>query len=242
LRLFFPFLKKEKALDPIISPASLCGKYYFVWEDEQLGQEFRPEAKDRGVLTITCAGEPTLDNISGSVSFFKIRGLFKGLSPKHVYDGDEEIPNCWAFRKSKLHGGHQRYKSSDFADADDDADQDTHWISPLKVLDDRGQPFVEFVYEEGWSGCCPQYLVWIGKKQVDGGQPEGLSADEKMRLGMGMEVEELEKIMKQESESKDLLPTSEPTSESSGTNKRKADEDDDREEKLPLKAPKLEDV
>jgi len=178
------------------------------------------------------------------VSFLQVQGPFKGLSAKRVYDGDEEIPNCWAFRRSKLHGGHQRYKSSDFADADDDADQDTHWISPLKVLDDRGQQFVEFVYEEGWSGCCPQYLVSIAKKQVDGGQPEGLSADEKKkkRLGMGMEVKELENIMKQKSESKDLLPTSEPTSESSGANKRKADEDDDRKEKLPLKAPKLGDA
>jgi len=58
--------------DPV-SPASLCGKYLFVCEDEQLGDHFEPgDDSDEGELTLTGVGtsshgELALGNIGGFV-------------------------------------------------------------------------------------------------------------------------------------------------------------------------------
>ncbi|KAG0704861.1 hypothetical protein DFH29DRAFT_1067839 [Suillus ampliporus] len=231
----------ETALHPV-SARSLCGKYHFVWEGDQLARELIPAEYD-GWLTLSCEADLkacALDEIHGSASFGCITGTFKGLSVRRRVTKDKdavEIPNSWALLKSTL--------CEDFSDEDagDDSDTGMHEITALEVQDDNGHPFVEFVYEAGWSGCCPQYLIYIGKKQVDEGHPKGLSDAEKSRLGMNVETGEVMRVMKEKENSKDIPVKSQPSG--SGAMKRKAE---DREEEgevsdgkqRPLVKPKLE--
>ncbi|KAG1734954.1 uncharacterized protein EDB91DRAFT_1146152 [Suillus paluster] len=229
----------QTALHPI-SAKTLLGKYYFVWEGDQLYEELNPDKYD-GWLTLTCEGDSklgALDNIHGSGSFGCIFGHFKGLSIRHHITKDKnsvEIPNSWALLKSTL------YEDFDEESDADDSDTGMHEITALEVQDDNGHPFIEFVYEAGWSGCCPQYLTYIGKMQVDEGRREGLSEAERSRLGMNIETKEVERTMKE----KDILVQSQPSGSSiAGAMKRKVEEQEDGEEpdgkQRPSVKPKLE--
>lgn len=169
------------------SPASLCGKYRFVWEAEQLMEEFGHD-ENVGGLTLTCQGEASLDNITGSVTFGRVASIFTALSEVRVEDSELNI---------------------------------------LKVRDDNGYAFVEFVCEAGWSACRPRYLTYIAKKQVDELRPEALSDAERGRLGMGLTAMEIKAIgVKSE-----LID---------GPIKPEADEVEGKEQKVPLETPKLE--
>jgi len=196
----------------------------------------------KGGLTLTCEGEAgTLANITGSASFGSISGAFKGVAVRfHLeskQDGvkKEEIPNCWALLKSTLCDTYDNEE-----DVEDDSDSGMHSIAALEPRDDHGHPFVEFVYEAGWSGCCPQYLTYVAKRQVDEGNRKGLSDAERERLGMGLGTKEVERKVKEEHDA-DIPVDSEPSgSSATGAMKRKAEvENEDEKERLSVK-PKLE--
>jgi hypothetical protein len=201
---------QETALNPV-SLASLCGKYRFVWEGEQLMEEFGAESNAAGGMTLACGGDSTIDNMSGSLLFGSVHGTFRGFSVRHDF-ADRKIPNCWAFFHSRLRNYGEEGEN------DEDDDEDMHAITALEVRDDNGQQFVEFGYEAGWSGCCPQYLAYIAKKQVNEGRPEALSDAEKMRLGMGLETKEVMERGKR----KEPIPPESSGSSIRGTKKPKA--------------------
>jgi dsRNA-specific ribonuclease len=61
------------------------------------------------------------------------------------------------------------------------------------VLDDDGNRFLTFIWDQGWSGCTPHYALCIAKKQKDKKSPVGLTDSERDRLGMYLKEDEVRK-------------------------------------------------
>ncbi|KAG1730149.1 uncharacterized protein EDB91DRAFT_1252803 [Suillus paluster] len=189
----------QTALNPV-SPRSLCGKYYFAWEGDQLREQLNPREYD-GWLMLTYEEDSETDdlsNIHGAASFGNITGTFKGLVAWRCFMRDEnmkgaEIPNSWAlFRLTPCED-----TKPDNENVEDTWHESNHDITALEVQDDNGHPFMEFVYEVGEMHCSTMYLVYIGKRHVDG-HPKGLSSAECSRLGMEEETKEMERAMNEE--------------------------------------------
>ena len=87
------------------------------------------------------------------------------------------------------------------------------------VVDDNGNRFVTLVRDQGYSGCCPHYADWVGKKQSDDEALVGLTDAERQRLGMYLANEDVEK-----------QGAGEETKEETD-NKRKAGDEEERDAK-----------
>ncbi|KAG0700319.1 hypothetical protein DFH29DRAFT_636964 [Suillus ampliporus] len=213
-----------------ISPRSLCGKYYFVWEGDQLMEEFNPDEYD-GWLKLTYEGDSKpeadiLDDIHGSASFGSTSGTFKGLSLM------SEHPNCWVLLNSTLLEDDDKELLEDGKkEFEDVLDTVMHDVTALEVQDDHGHPFVQFVYEAIGAGYSSDCLTYIGKKHVEG-HPKGLTDTERSRLGMDLDAEEVENLMKENEKDKDIPVQSQLGTPLIAGAKRKA-EDHEEEGDIP---------
>ena len=94
-----------------------------------------------------------------------------------------------------------------------------HEIEISELVDDNGNRFVTLVRDQGYSGCCPHFADWVGKKQSDDEALVGLTDGERQRLGMYLTTEEVktEAVVQETKVEAD--------------NKRKAGDDDERDAK-----------
>ena len=65
------------------------------------------------------------------------------------------------------------------------------------VVDDAGNPFIEFVCDWGYSGCAPTGGWYLAKKRQDADVRESLTDLERNRLGMYMNDANVEALAKQ---------------------------------------------
>jgi hypothetical protein len=109
---------------------------------------------------------------------FYTEGTFSDLKNTKT-SGGEILNNCYDMKSAW--------------DPKDNCD-DGHTLKISAVLDDDGNHFIIFIWDQGYSGCVPHYAVCIAKKQKDDSSPVGLTDSERDRLGMYLGEDEVRKM------------------------------------------------
>jgi hypothetical protein len=175
----------------------LCGTYSWVFDEDN------QEEVDFGYLEFSLppGKKPLLANFTGYVKLGTLEGYFHGL--KKAKDGEKIKMNYWDIKSLKW-----------------EEEEEGHRFGATKVVDDDGHPFIEFLVDWGYAGCASQQGMYLAKKQ-EGKYEEELTDEEKERLGIYMDDDEVVKLTKRVKRKKRAL--SEIHDEDSGTTSRELD-------------------
>lgn len=132
------------------------------------------------MLSLPPGKEAIPGNIMGSAAFGRLKGDFHGL--EEVKEEDNIKKNYWDIILLEWKG-----------------QQEGQAFGATKVVDDEGNPFIEFQAYLGYSGCVPHWSMYLLKKQQAAAVSERLTNSEKKRLGIGKSDEDVETLAKRES-------------------------------------------
>jgi hypothetical protein len=209
-----------------VNLASLAGTYRWIyltqtsWEPVEFRYESDPEVLKNtfpgfpGFLKISFPEDekPSLDNIKGEFHLRDIKGSFIGVRPRKNRAG-EVTAGAWSINEVEWDPEHRRGTYGITTG---------HEMEISDVVDDNGNRFVTLVRDQGYSGCCPHYADWVGRKQSDNEALVGLTDAETKRLGMYLTEEEVKNLKQGAGQEK---------KEEEADTKRKADDDDERDPK-----------
>ncbi|KIM81861.1 hypothetical protein PILCRDRAFT_8512 [Piloderma croceum F 1598] len=159
-----------------ISLKSLCGTYSWVFDGDS--QE-ECEETDFGFfeLSLPPGKRPLPASFTGYVKLGTLESYFHGL--KKAINGEKIKMNYWDIKSLKW-----------------EEEEEGHRFGATKVVDDNGNPSIEFLVDRGYVGWPPHQSMYLAKKREDENFEEELTDEERERLGIYMGDEEVIKLTK----------------------------------------------
>jgi hypothetical protein len=148
------------------------------------------------ILTFKPDAKPTIKNICGTIRLLSSGGSFKGLAAV-----DDAPENGWAVKKMKWDFG------------EDDVGGVEYGLIAYKTLDDIGNRFIQFVWDQGSSEHTHRSGYYLAKKRSPNGTCARLSKMEKERLGIGLTNKELTRNADTEAEEETGVSKNTPVEE-----------------------------
>jgi hypothetical protein len=151
----------------------MIGNVEFRYEsDPAVEKKYSPGYPGSLTLNIPPGKERIPENLVGSFQLMDLVASFDGLEAHMGRDG-KPVLNCWSIKKVDWAPGFSS-----------DQQEDGHLLEVYETLDDDGNNFIAFVWDQGWWGCSPHSSTCIAKKQKDEHALVSLTYAERERLGM----------------------------------------------------------
>jgi hypothetical protein len=158
----------------------MSGNAEFLYDSGSKGMKLKEGYPGSFTLRFPSGKELTPENLAGSFRLLNLKGSFTGLEGLVGAGDNRPSVNRWNI------GDVDWGKSSN-------EETEGHKLEVYDLADDNGNKFIAFVWDQGWSGCCPHSSTCLAKKRTDENIPVGLTDSERDRIGLYLTKEEVKK-------------------------------------------------
>jgi hypothetical protein len=179
----------------------LCGTYSWVFDGDT---QRECEEADFGSLELRLlpGKRPRPASLTGYIELGTLQGHFHGL--KKAEEGEKLKMNYWDMKLLKW-----------------EEVKEGHRFGATKVVDDNSNHFIEFLVDRDYVGWPPHQSMYLAKKRKDENLEEELTDEERERLGICMDDDEVVKLAKRVKRKERVL-SEDHDGDSGSTQKQKA--------------------